>query len=71
MRTDASQPSQHLGDIAAEHSAQHVQLVDDDVPKALEVGAPIGMHRQHAHMQHFGIGEQNIGVGASPLAFFG
>ena len=71
MRADASQAPEHLGDIAAEHAAQHMQFVDDDVPKTLEVGAPIGVHRQHAHVQHFRIGEQNVCVRTRPLALFG
>ena len=52
--------------MGAEDAPQHVQLIDDDVVEPLEEGGPLAVVGEQPVMQHLGIGEQDVGVGASP-----
>ena len=57
---DAPQPAQHVAQVAAEHAAIGVQLVDDDEAQVLEQLRPPRMVRQDAGVQHVGIGEHDV-----------
>ena len=55
-----AQPAQHVPQVAAEHAAVRVQLVDDDVAEVLEQLGPFRVVRQHARVQHVGVGEDDV-----------
>ena len=57
---DPLQAAQHVAQVAAEHAAIGVQLVDHHVLQVLEELGPPRMVRQHAGMQHVGIGEGDV-----------
>ena len=57
---DAPQPAQDVGQMAAEHAAIRVQLVDDDVAQVLEQLGPARMVRQDARVQHVGIAQHDV-----------
>ena len=40
MLAESAQPTQHVRDVAAEHAAQRVELVDDDVAQAQQERGP-------------------------------
>ena len=63
---DASQPAEHVRDVAAEDAAQRVQLVDHDVAQPHEERRPPLMRREDAHVQHLGVGEHDVGVACAP-----
>ena len=65
---DAPQPAQHVGEVAAEHAAIRVQLVDDHEPEVLEQLRPARMVRQHARMQHVGVAEHDVRTRADRTA---
>ena len=46
MPADPAQAPQHVAEMAAEHAAVRVQLVDDDVPEIFEQLRPARMVRQ-------------------------
>ena len=71
VRAQASQPSQHVRDVAAEEPAQHVELVDHDVAQAHEEGRPLCVRREDPDVQHLGVREQHGRVGACPRALVG
>jgi hypothetical protein len=50
----------HVGDLAAEQSAIRVQLVDDDELQAGEKAPPPRVMRQHAGVQHVGVGHHDV-----------
>ncbi len=58
--TDAAEPPEDVRQVAAEHAAIGMQLVDDDVAQILEQLRPAGMMRQDARMQHVGIAEHDM-----------
>ncbi len=64
----ATQPAEHVGDVAAEHATEGVQLVDDDVAQPQQECRPPLVRREDAHVQHLGVGEQHVGVGPDPRA---
>ena len=57
---DAAQPPQHVAQVAAEHAAVGVQLVDDHVAQVLEQLRPARMVRQDARVHHVGIAEHEV-----------
>ena len=60
MLAQTTQPPQHVRDVAAEHAAQRVQLVDDDVAQSQEERGPPVVRREDAHVEHLGVGEQTL-----------
>jgi hypothetical protein len=60
-----------MGHVGAEHPPQQVELVDDDVAQPHEEGGPPRVVREDAVVQHLGVGEQHVGVGADPGALLG
>ena len=67
-RADALEPAQHVGDVAAEHAAIGVHLVDDDVAQVLEELRPLGVMRQDRLVQHVRVGDHDVAVQADGLA---
>ena len=62
-----SQPPQHVRDVAAEEPAQRVQLVDHDVAQPHEERRPLlRATGRMPDVQHLGVGEQHVRVGACP-----
>ena len=57
---DPLQPSQHVGQMAAEHAAIGVELVDDDEAQVLEQLRPLRMVRQDPRMQHVGVAQHDV-----------
>ena len=66
----AAEPPQQQGHVAAEHAAEHVQLVDHDVAQAHEEGRPAGVVRQDPRVEHVGVGHDHRRrpAGPRPLA---
>ncbi len=64
--TEASQPAEHVGDVAPEDAAQGVQLVDHHVPEPEQEVGPTRVRREDPHVEHLGIGEDHVGVLAGP-----
>src|SRR6185503_16332110 len=54
--------------MAAEDTAERMQLVDDDVAEVLEELRPSRMVRKNPRMQHVRIAEHHIGAGADRAA---
>ena len=52
-------------EVAAEHAAIRVQLVDDDEPQVLEQLRPARMVRQDPRVQHVGIAEHDVRLAAN------
>ena len=59
---DASQPPQHVGEVAAEDAAVGVQFVDDHIAQVAEQFGPLQMVRQDTGVQHVGVGEEQAGA---------
>ncbi len=57
---DAAQPPQHVREVAAEHAAVRVQLVDDDEAQVLEQPGPLAVMRQDPRVQHVGVGQHHL-----------
>ena len=57
---DPPQPPQHVGDVGAEHAPVGVSLVDHHPFEVGEEVAPLLVVRQQAHMDHVGIGEDEV-----------
>ena len=66
-----AQAAQQLGDVAAEHAAERVQLVDDDVAQPAEERGPPLVVGQQPGVEHLGVGEHDRGVLADPGALLG
>ena len=64
----AAQPPEHVPQVAAEHAAVRVQLVDDDVAQVLEELGPLRVVRQHARVQHVGVGQHDVRAPADGAA---
>ena len=62
---EAPHQVRHVG---AEHAAQHVELVDDDVAEPPQEPGPAAVVGQDAGMEHLGVGEDHVGVAADPAA---
>ena len=54
------QPPQDVGDVAAEHPAVGVQLVDDDHPELLEQLEPLGVVGQDRGVEHVRVGDHDL-----------
>ena len=63
MGADPQQPAQDVGDVAAEHAAVRVQLVDDDVAQLLEQLEPLGVVRQDRRVEHVRVGHDDLAGG--------
>ena len=61
---DPPQPAQHIGQVAAEHSAIGMELVDHDVAKVLEQLRPARMVRQDPRVNHVGVGQHDMRAAA-------
>ena len=66
--TDAFEPPENVGGVAAENAAIGMQLVDHDVAQILEEPRPTGVVRQHSGVQHIGIGQHDAGSAANGSA---
>ena len=62
---DPLQPPQDVRQVAAEHAAIRVQLVDDDELQVLEQLRPARMVRQDPRVQHVGIAEHDVRLAAN------
>ena len=58
--TDPEQPAEHVGDVAAEHAAVRVQLVDHDQLELLEQLEPLRVVRQDRRMEHVRVGHDDL-----------
>ena len=58
--SEAPQPPQHVGHVRAEDAAVDVRLVHDHVGEVREHVAPAVMVRQHAHVEHVRVGEDQV-----------
>ena len=54
------QPPQDVGDVAAEHAAVRVQLVDDDDPQLLEELEPLGVVGQDRRVEHVRVRDDDL-----------
>ena len=72
---DPEQPPEDVGDVAAEHAAVGVQLVDDDDPELLEQLEPLRVMGEDRRVEHVRVGHddlaggriaERIGAGVSP-----
>ena len=54
------QPAQHVRDVRAEDAAVDVGLVDDHVGEVREHVAPAVVVREHAHVEHVRVGEDQV-----------
>ncbi len=61
---DAEQPAEDVGDVAAEHAAIGVQLVDHDVAELLEQLEPLGVMRQDRRVEHVRVGHHDLPGGS-------
>ena len=57
---DPPQPAQHVGHVRAEDAAVDVRLVDDDHREVGEEVAPAAVVGQDPHVQHVGVGEDEV-----------
>jgi hypothetical protein len=64
MRTDAQQPAQDVGDVAPEHAAVRVQLVDDDELELLEQLEPLGVVGEDGRVEHVRVAHDDLAGGA-------
>ena len=71
MVAQSPEPAQHVGHVTAEHAAQHVQFVDDDVGELAKKVGPLLVAREDPGMQHLGVGEDDVGVAPHPPSFLG
>ena len=54
------EPPQDVGDVAAEHAAVRVQLVDDDHPQLLEQLEPLGVVGEDRRVEHVRVGDHDL-----------
>ena len=57
---DTPQAAQHVRDVAAEHSAVRVQLIEHDVLQVLEQLHPLGVVGQDPGVEHVGVGYDHV-----------
>ena len=69
MVAQAPQSPQHVGDVASEHAAQHVEFVDDHVCEVGEEPGPLVVAGEDPGVEHLGVGEHHVGVRPDPPAF--
>lgn len=67
-RADALEPAQHVGDVAAEHAAVGVDLVDHHIAQVLEELCPLGVMRQDRLVQHVRVAHHDVAMQADRLA---
>ena len=60
-----------MGDMAAEHTAQDVQLVDDDIAQPHQQRRPLRVVGEDPGVEHLGVGQNQVGVGPHPGPLFG
>jgi hypothetical protein len=65
VRADAAQPPQHVGQVAAEHAAIRVQLVDDNELQVLEQLGPSRVVRKDPRVNHVGVAEHDVRAAAN------
>ena len=57
---EPAQPAQHVRHVRAEHAAVHVRLVHHDPGEVRQHVAPLAVVRQHAHVQHVRVREDQV-----------
>ena len=67
-RHEPQEATQHEGDVGPQDPAVGVALVDDDVAQAPQEAAPTLMARQQGEVEEVGVGQDDVGVGAYPVA---
>ncbi len=67
---EATQTAQQVGHVGAEDASQRVQLVDDDVVEAQEVGVPLAVVGEDPAVEHLGVGEHHVGLRPHPRPLF-
>jgi len=67
-RADALEPADHVGDVAAEHAAVGMDLIDHHVAQVLEELRPLGVVRQDRLVQHVRVADHDVAVQADRLA---
>jgi hypothetical protein len=67
-RADPLQPPQHVVEVAAKNAAIAVQLINHHVLEIFKKLHPLGVMRQDAGMQHVGIADHDVSLGANGLA---
>ena len=60
---DPEQPPQDVGDVAPEHAAVRVQLVDDDEPELLEQLEPLRVMGEDRRVEHVRVGDDDLAGG--------
>lgn len=65
---DPLQPAQHVGDMAAEHAAVGVHLIDHHIAQVFEELRPLGVMRQDRLVQHVRVGHHDVAMQADRLA---
>ena len=68
-RGEPAQAAEHQADVRAEHPAERVALVDDDVPQRPEQPRPPPVLGQQREVQEVGVGQDDVGVLLHPAAF--
>ena len=68
---DAAQSAQHVGQVAAEHAAIGVQLIQHDVAQILKQPLPARVMRQNSRVQHVRIGQHDVAALANRFARVG
>ncbi len=63
VAADAQEPPEHVRQVAPEHAAVRVELVDDDVAKVLEEPDPLRVVRQDPRVEHVGVRQHHVGAG--------
>ena len=57
---DPSKTTEYMRDVGAEHTPQHVELVDDDVIEPPQKGRPAAVARQDRAMNHLGVRQHDV-----------
>jgi hypothetical protein len=61
-----AQPTEQVGDVAAEHATEDVELVDHDVAQPAQERGPALVVREEPGVEHLGVGQHHGGVAADP-----
>ena len=62
--SEPSQSAQHVGHVRAEHASVGVSLVDHHEGEVREDVAPVAVVREDAHIEHVGVGEDQVAASA-------
>ena len=65
---EPQEATQHEGDVRPQNPAVGVALVDDDVAQSPQETAPALVARQQREVKEIGVGQDDVGVGAHPVA---